>query len=256
MNSSRERITLFVLISILLHLLLLPLFLYVQSYLQSDLTNRKEEVIPVTLVDNNENLQIADIEPPAKEEKPDKAKFAGLYDSRVDEEQVAATPLHPGQKKSKAAKPADQKKKQETKQAATKPAGEGDSALESLPEDFYPDYKVGGHTYLNVLRFPKIGYFVRLKKIFRTTFNPAPSIRSSLSSNQVSSGQVEVTLAVGVDVRGNLAELTVIRSSGLPLYDEEAIRTIRDSSPFAAPPSELLKEDSKLRMVWTFTVYL
>ncbi|QQR80216.1 MAG: energy transducer TonB [Deltaproteobacteria bacterium] len=134
-------------------------------------------------------------------------------------------------------------------------SGLNDFMESGLPEDYFPNYKVGEHTYLSVLRFPKVSYFVRLKKIFNTTWNPRSALMYS-GMNQLAKGQVEVVLGLSVDKDGNLAEMFVINSSGLPLYDQEAQRTIKDSSPFAAPPKELLDASSRLRMVWTFTVYM
>lgn len=262
---NRRTILLFVLLSLLLHLLLsLGLFVNLPQRQAA-----KEPEVEVTIL--KQPYQIADIQPPEKEERPEKAKFLGLYDSRVPKEQVAATPpVPPSRKRSESTPEKERTKEKPTKQRegeglklAAKspekkvmPQAEGDEFLDALPEDFYPDYKIGDRTYLNVLRYPKIGYFVRLKKIFRTTWNPTPSLRSSLFANQISRGQVEVVLGVTIDKSGSLAELFVINSSGLGRYDHEALRTIRESAPFAAPPSDLLDPSSKLRMVWTFTVYL
>jgi TonB family protein len=261
----RERITLFILLSLLLH------FLFFGAGLIFHRLDRPKPPQEVEVTILNHPYQIADIAPPEKEEKPEEAKFLGLYDSRVREEQVAATQTPSARKQEGASKKElperikeIKEKEEEGSKLASKrpqekkvqPEVEGEDLFEGLPEDFYPDYKVGDRTYLNVLRFPKIGYFVRLKKIFKTTFNPAPAVRPYLYANQVSRGQIEVVLGVAVDWAGNLDDLFVIRSSGLSLYDQEAMRTIRDSSPFAAPPADLLDHSSMLRMVWTFTVYL
>jgi TonB family protein len=221
--------------------------------------------------------RLADIAKPKEEKRPKKADFIGQYDSTVKEEQVAATPSKPGvpqpqksltkpptpqsvpeelpEKKEKLAtlfskrKAQPQKKTESSKDSAWKKPG-------SFPEDFYPDYKVGPHTYLNVLRFPNVQYFVRLKRIFKMTFNPVPALRPYVYTNQVSRGHVEVVLGVVVDSSGRLARLFVIRGSGFGTYDQEALRTVRDSSPFAKPPSKILGSDNQLRMSWTFTVYL
>jgi len=194
--------------------------------------------------------------------------FWGLYDSRVKEEQVArsdhaaspqkAEPSPQGQEK-EADEAADlaQLYSMRTKSPKQSPqTAQQERGFASLPEDFYPNYRVGPHTYLNVLRFPQIQYFVRLKRIFKMTFNPSLVIRQYFFANQVSRGQVEVVLGLKVDAEGRLADLFVINSSGLLRYDAEAERTVRDSAPFAAPPRELLGEDKTLRMSWTFTVYL
>jgi len=72
----------------------------------------------------------------------------------------------------------------------------------------------------------------------------------------VTRGSVDVVLGVSVNKGGELAELFVFRSSGIPAYDEEALRTVRASSPFASPPDKFLAKDGLLRMSWTFSVYL
>lgn len=259
----KKGILLSFLVSVFLHLLLV--FLGAKSV---EILARKEAIRPsekIEWVDLKNNYQIADISPPEKEERPDKAKFLGLYDSKTTQEQVAPTPLAPPQRE-KSETPdfensGGQKKEKSNVGAMKSPSPknfpeEGGGLNDALPEDFYPDYKVGAKTYLNVLRFPKVGYFVRLKKIFKTTFNPGPSIRPYLFSNQISKGQIEVILGVALDSSGGLSEIFVINSSGLPNYDQEAIRTIRASSPFSAPPRELLDPANELRMVWTFTVYI
>jgi len=260
----REKITIFVLVSLLLHLF----FLWIGSVLPVAERPKPPPEVEVTILKTP--YQIADIAPPEKEERPKEAKFLGLYDSRVEKEQVAPTPAPSSRKQAGAPEPREKKLPEKPKEKEgegpkyaakspekkVQPEMEGEESFEGLPDDFYPDYNVGDRTYLNVLRFPKIGYFVRLKKIFKTTFNPVPSIRPYLYSNQVSRGQIEVVLGVSIDPVGSLAELFVIHSSGLDLYDQEALRTIKDSAPFAAPPSDLLDRSSKLRMVWTFTVYL
>lgn len=227
------------------------------------------QALDVTLVKKPHKL--ADIMPPKQEVRPKKADFIGMYDSTVKEEQVARTPPNPGTAQ-KAAKPQElpkpEQRQQEQESLASvyamkkeqakkrEAAASPSSRIGELPEDFFPDYKVGNHTYLNVLRFPNVQYFVRLKRIFKTTFNPVPVLRNYVMTNQVSRGTVEVVLGVVVDGNGRLAKLFIINSSGLQGYDQEAVRTVRDSSPFAKVPDNLKGEDGLLRMSWTFTVYL
>lgn len=257
----------FLVVSLVIHLL----FLWLLQWRLAKPEEKKDEAVELTLLNPELPHQIADIEEPPVQEKPKKPNFLGIYDSRVEEETVATTrpPAAPqkggtkSQKETKeklhkseelgpklAQRPPEEAKEAET----TSGAEEGESWNQAYPEDYFPDYKVGPHTYLNVLRFPKIGYFVRLKKIFRTTFDPVPVLRQQ--AYQISKGQVEVVLGVTVASDGRLDNLVLISSSGLPLYDEEALRTIRDSAPFAAPPKELLDGSGKLRMSWTFIVYL
>ena len=132
----------------------------------------------------------------------------------------------------------------------------GGSPSSALPDDFYPDYKKGSRTYLNVLRHPDIQYFVLLKRVFKTTFDPIGALRAAFTNNQITRGSVETVLGVTLDAKGNLAELFVFKSSGISEYDQETLRTIRASAPFSTPPQKLLDAEGVIRMSWTFTVYL
>jgi TonB family protein len=232
------------------------------------------EVIPIDLKSiDARDLRIADIDKPDLDKKPDKPKFLGMYDSSVKEESVAtgavakkggdgraqkrpqaqeAGPLRSEKAPKKDIFAVNRKDFQEGKDGSGKRSG--DSASPS--GDFFPDFKRGARTYLNVLRYPDVDYFVRMKRAFRMTFNPAPSLSNYFSSNHVSVGSVEVVLGVSVDKNGELSELFVFRSSGIAGYDEEALRTVRASSPFSTPPSKFVDDDGILRMSWTFTVYL
>lgn len=135
-----------------------------------------------------------------------------------------------------------------------RPGAPGD--FDSFAHDFFPDVKIGGKTYLNTAAFPDVQYFTQLKRIFRMRFNPAPPLRRHFAGNRVVVGQVSVAMAVTVSPDGRLKELFVVKSSGIPGYDEEALRTIRESAPFSAPPQKVMDKDGVLRMHWNFITYL
>jgi TonB family protein len=260
-------------VSIAVHVLLL-------SLLSSGINIPKlnEEIVEIfPVVEKNGAYEIADIAKPAVEKKPEKARFLGMYDSSVERETVAVTtPGKRGAKKSGAGEEAKKQRSPDAEMfnkaergplfnfdrklfASRRPdieAGGGRSSGSEFREDFYPDYKLGDRTYLNVLRYPDVDYFVRMKRQFKMTFNPAPALRQYFSMNRVTQGSVEAAIAVTVDRSGNLAELFVLKSSGISSYDQEAMRTVRASSPFARPPEKFVEDDGVLRMSWTFTVYL
>lgn len=123
-----------------------------------------------------------------------------------------------------------------------------------LPEDYYPNYNYGAHTYLNVLKYPDVEYFVRLKRAFKQTWSPMSAVQQYIASGG-RRDTIAVVLAVSVDPSGNMSELFVLRGSGNAGYDQEALRTVRANAPFSAPPEKLLKE-GLLRMSWTFIVYM
>ena len=217
---------------------------------------------------------IADIMPPDIQTKPDKADYIGEYDSSVKEEMVAnrfgrSDKVGTKSPETKQEDPKKNEDKDKTKKSDlfaigdvyepkskdtstnTQRSIEGDA----LPEDYYPDYRRGAHTYLNVLRYPNISYFVRLKRTFKLTFNPVPSLMAQFRINRIVQGRVDTVLGVTIDSKGQLKELFVFKTSGIAGYDNEAMRTISASAPFAAPPKQFL-EDGLLRMSWTFTTYL
>lgn len=123
-----------------------------------------------------------------------------------------------------------------------------------LPEDYYPNYNYGAHTYLNVLKYPDVEYFVRLKRAFKQTWSPMSAVQQYIASGG-RRDTIAVVLALSVDSSGNMSELFVLRGSGSAGYDQEALRTVRANAPFSAPPEKLLK-DGLLRMSWTFIVYM
>lgn len=261
-------------LSFILHLLIV----FAARYAPLVAGSQDASIVEIFLDKPEGGWQLADIPEPANQEKPDKSKFLGMYNQKAQEETVAGqkpeirkegkagqSAGRAGQPTGEAGKTAKQEKQEnagpdtmyapsEKKEGNEIVRGTPSRAEGGMPEDFYPDYKHGEHTYLNVLRYPEVEYFVRLKRMFKMTWNPTPVLQRELTS--VSRGSVSVVMAVSVNRTGNIAELFVLKSSGLAGYDNEALRTIRASSPFSSPPNKFLKDDGMLRMSWTFIVYL
>lgn len=282
-DDERPSLVPYIVASLVLHLLLI---IFVPGSVATPAWKEKVvEVFPV--FEKNQAHEIVDIDRPATEKRPKKARFLGMYDSSVEQETVAPSvrqKSEAGGKKQEAGKEEGERaeKMPEAKSEKLEFGGAKESRKKSLYnvdrklfamktpdieskaasgaqaalQDYYPDYKLGTKTYLNVLRYPDVDYFVRMKRQFKMTFNPVAPLQQYFSMNRVTRGSVEVVLAVSVGPEGNLTELFVLNSSGIPGYDREAMRTIKSSAPFAAPPSRFLADDGLLRMSWTFTVYL
>lgn len=256
-KEKNRRITIAILVSLWIHLTL-GLF---------SLTSPRKTIEPELQV-LLKGRQIADINQPEREEKPEQHRFLGLYDSKVDEEKVASSPYIPPQRRRVVTGPdgrevgSKRPDGEGPRYASKSPSNgfekseEGEDLASILPDEFFPNIRIGEKTYLNVLRYPKISYFVRMKKIIKLTWNPQPVVGHYYFSNQIAAGQIETTLALEIHPDGSLKKLFVYRSSGFPLYDQEAVRAIEDSAPFASPPEELLDRSGVLPLIWTFTVYL
>ena len=232
----RKRLTTTIVISLLIHLLLL-LCLVVLKIPSFTGTPEAAQTVWIDLKKNK--YEIADIEQPAKEEKPDETKFLGMVDSKTPSPTVAER-----QGREKEIHKAEAKNKNENSlfySGKPRPQVQEETLDAALPEDYYPDFRRDQHTYLNVMRYPDVQYFVRLKKVFKTTFNPVSPLREAYFQNRITQGKVETVLGVTLDKKGNLAEIFVFRESGIPEYDEETMRNIRASSPFSAPQAKFLE---------------
>ncbi len=261
----------YILLSLVMHALVI-VFLLPRAIEVPEIAEKAIEVIPIEEVAELGKYRIADIEKPDVETRPEKSKFLGMYDSAVPDETVSVT-------RSPSRKMGDERSRVASKsrpRKARRPSKSDkifafDSSIfdrreedqEARPsssggalDDFYPDFRRGSRTYLNVLRHPDVEYFVRLKRAFKIAFNPEPSLREHFSFNRVARGSIDVVLGVSVDRLGNLSELFIFRTSGIPTYDREAIRTVRASAPFSTPPEKFMDDDGLLRMSWTFTVYM
>lgn len=349
-KKQKKFILFFFLISVLFHVILGIVLYVVPKIAKGPNIPKKEEEVVWVSPEVLSPAQIADIEKPKVEQRPQKARFAGQYDSAVKEEVIARpkpppkvikeNPDSSEEKPSKSSRPSDpseaQKPVKTQKLAKKSPPPKEQAPSEDKPEqtpaekpiarkeppaeksplkpdnaipkeqrdfnlraedvyktkpskdtqansaaprdlslknagsglsmgratspdmfahDYYPDYKIGGKTYLNVMKLQDVSYFVRMKRILKMRWNPVPPVERYMMSNRITMGKIECVMALGLDASGNINELFVIRSSGVPGYDQEAMQTIRDSSPFSSPPDQYLK-DGQLRMSWTFTVYL
>lgn len=227
----------------------------------------------------NDPLRIVDLTEPANRIRPARAKAVGVENNATSRETVANPPVVRRSsfavRKSTRATPGGVNNESRTTNdeappfamreptsvrprlpatAMSEQMGSGFAAY--VPEDYFPDYRHGGHTYLNVLKRPGVDYFVQLKRAFKLAWDPIPPLRAHFAANEVSRGSVQVVLGVSVDRQGNLGELFILKGSGLGRYDAEALRTVRASSPFASPPVSLVAADGTVRMSWTFIVYL
>lgn len=260
----QRNITIAFAVSFILHVLLIALgYLYCSRYTYSP---PKEKIIEIEL--KQEPRKIADILPPKEEKRPEDARHIGVFNSTVEDETVAAETIRaPGRPVTRGGEGMEEVKKKlseydffkterkEKKREAEK-AKPSLALNKEIPEDFYPDYKRGEHTYINVLKHPDVSYFVRLKRVFKLAWDPTPVLMRGRMAGEVSRGSIKVVLGLTIGRTGEMKELFVINGSGIEDYDNEALRAVRASAPFSAPPERLLAADKTLRIAWTFIVYL
>lgn len=264
MNSKKQNIIVALVISLLIHLVLFSLGFYFLD--RGKMASPKEEIMEVDLL-KDKDWSIADIPRPKFEKRPKKAKHLGVHDQTVEEEMVAdSTPRAPGRPASRGGEGMDKIKESFTKsrheeretirltEREKEPAQLG--SFRAVPEDYYPDYKRGPHTYINVQKHMDVAYFVMLKRIFKLAWDPTHALRSHFMAGEVSRGKIRVVLGLTINKSGGLSEVFVINSSGLKRYDREAMRAVQASAPFRSPPQKFVAKDGLLRISWAFVVYL
>ncbi|MBI2336926.1 MAG: TonB C-terminal domain-containing protein [Deltaproteobacteria bacterium] len=217
------------------------------------------------------NLSLVDLPKPQKEERPKVAKFKSTYNSKVNQETVAAqknphatlTDHSQGKVTQQSSRPTQNTPKiapfPNSKSKVYEPPVNGESfnetAWDRFNHDFMPMIKVGEKTWVNAYGMPDAQYFTMLKRIFRLRFNPAPPLRAYFRGHPIDVRRVRVTMVVTLDERGRLKKLAVLSPSGITNYDNESLRTVLQSSPFTSPPKSLLYQGD-LEMKWTFITYI
>lgn len=237
-----------------------------------------------TAVSADQPVQIVDLVAQPNQMRPDRARFVGTADNAVREETVARPSMRKRPTRAQAASGAHTAAAARPQRTADPPATRGTTrqapaashravspstalverldggGLVALPDDYFPDYRRGRFTYVNVLRHPHIGYFVELKRALKIAWNPVAPLRRQSPTVFAGRSVIRVVVGVAVDDGGGLSELFVLRGSGIADYDREALRTFRATFPFFAPSAEALAldgaADQLLHMSWSFEVYI
>lgn len=238
------------------------------------------DVLLPTAVETTQ-IDIVDLVEPANEIAPEKTRLIGVRNNTTTEETVA-TPKPPAPQRTPNAAAAPQPRA--PRATAQKPPPSADSlpepaphanrkapatalsatlhggAAASMPEEYFRNYKKGPHTYVNVLKHPDVDFFVEMKRSVRTTWNPSRPLQADLTEELYRRGTVGVVLAITVDARGNLVEKSILKPSGIPSYDQEALRAFNASAPFFAPSPKALAidgvADDVIHMSWALVTYV
>lgn len=112
--------------------------------------------------------------------------------------------------------------------------------------------KRGQELKVNALRHDTSGFTTRIKRKLHVTWNP----RNTVQADMYRYRQVTVTIGITLNQKGELVDLRVVEPSFFPQYDEEALRTIRQSVPFPNPPDYLVQDDGLVYLPWSFHLYM
>ncbi len=203
-------------------------------------------------------MPVLDVPQPATKDVPDKAKFASDKNIKVDEESsgrqqadeslTTRRPRAPSKPKTEtfSLSQADILKEGFERQTLS------DEQRGAPSEAFLRKLKRGDELKVNAQLFDYGQYINRMRDKLAQRWNARSVITPQMWSQRV----VQVSVAVILDKAGEIVELRNLATSRFKAYDDEALRTLRDSGPFPNPPKSLVQEDGLVYMTWNFTLNL
>jgi TonB family protein len=109
----------------------------------------------------------------------------------------------------------------------------------------------GETTALNTKQWKFASFFNRMKRQVAQNWHPEQIWRRHDPNGNVYGFKDRVTLVkVSLDRKGKLAEIVVVRGSGVDVLDEEAVRAFRAAQPFPNPPEGM--QDASGLLSFTF----
>ncbi len=136
--------------------------------------------------------------------------------------------------------------------AGTEGGGDGGSDDAFLGVD-----REGDTTLLNSRSFKYWDFFQRVKERVRQEWDPVTVYRARDPTGTAYGARDRLTvLGVVLDAEGKIVRIEVVRESGLPFLDEEAVRAFREAAPFLNPPAGLADEKGRIAFHFGFILDL
>ncbi len=242
-------------VSLVIHFALL-LFLSKDFVWLSDSVS-DEQWVEVELTPASQ-LPVLDVPQPETKEVPEKAKFASDKNIKVQEESsgreqsqeslTTRRPMAPSKPKTESftLSQSDILKEGFERQTLS------DEQRGAPSEAFLRKLRRGDELKVNAQLFDYGQYINRMRDKLSQRWNARSVITPEMWSQRV----VQVSVAVILDKAGEIVELRNLATSRFKAYDEEALRTLRESGPFPNPPKSLVQEDGLVYMTWNFTLNL
>jgi len=121
--------------------------------------------------------------------------------------------------------------------------------------DYLGDLDDGDATSLNSKKWKFAAFFNRMKSQVREEWHPDQLLSRHDPSGNIYGAKDRVTmLKVQLSLDGRVADVSVVKSSGVEFLDEEAMSAFRRAQPFSNPPEQLAEPDGMIRFQFGFVV--
>jgi TonB family protein len=151
---------------------------------------------------------------------------------------------------------ADEGGAQESTPPEEEPGAEGKLAAQSgaAPNDRL-DAPEGDGTFLNTRQFRYASFFNRVKQCVGQRWKGDEALHQrDPTGSHYGREDRQAVLAITIDTHGRMVDVAVIRSSGLPFFDDEAVAAFERAQPFPNPPTALF--DGRETFSFTFGFFL
>jgi TonB family protein len=121
--------------------------------------------------------------------------------------------------------------------------------------DHIEDVVSGPETLLNSREFKYATFFNRVKRGVSQQWSPRVAeeyLRRDPYGNIYGIRDRHTVISVALDVDGKLSEISVQRSSGVQFFDDVAVQSFQQASPFHNPPRSLADPDGMIRFQFGF----
>lgn len=252
----------FFIISILIHFFII--FAYTLNLL--DTNNAVQRPIHVVLVDESERRlledsqrkRIVDLTQPESERAPKNPRFYAEKNAFVEKETVAIRQSqNPGAQSPGSVRPKKESFTLQREGLLQRKESEGAGERMGMPGDreiYLPEVaQPGERTLLNAAEFVYAGYYNRIKRKVQNVWSPVDTIRDLDLSRY---DEISTVVSFTLNGDGTLHDLGIRRSSGIRAFDDEALRALRESTPFPNPPPGMIAPDGRVHISeWGFILF-
>ena len=126
--------------------------------------------------------------------------------------------------------------------------------VQSALENFIPEVKPGNQTALNTRAAPFAAYIARMHRNIHELwgFGFLSDLESKPESYPLNNRDLMAKLEIVLKGDGTVDKVTVVRSSGMVMFDAQAIDVVYSAGPYADPPRAIRSANGKIYIHWTF----
>lgn len=128
------------------------------------------------------------------------------------------------------------------------------AAIQSSLENFTPDVRPGNQTALKTRAAPFAVFIARMHRRIHELwgFGFLEELDGRPATDPLNDWELVSKIEIVLEADGSVAKTTIVRHSGVLMFDVAAMDTVYSAGPYEAPPAEIRSPDGKIYLIWTF----